>query len=76
MLENVKIQDKEKLKIHRKKLKQFQKEMRYVDMQNIDELQEEYVKYITEHRSYMTLEQLDTVSEVFEFMRKKIVQNK
>ncbi|KGM93448.1 hypothetical protein IRP63_14290 (plasmid) [Clostridium botulinum] len=76
MLENVKIQDREKLKIHCKKLKQFQKEMRYTDMQNIDELQEEYIKYITEHRPYMTLEQLDTVSEVFEFMRKKIVQNK
>ncbi|QPW62138.1 hypothetical protein [Clostridium botulinum] len=76
MLENVKIQDREKLKIHRKKLKQFQKEMRYVDMQNIDELQEEYIKYITEHKPYMTLEQMDTVSEVFEFIRKKPIQSK
>ncbi|NFO99070.1 hypothetical protein FDC62_12915 [Clostridium botulinum] len=76
MLENVKIQDREKLKIHCKKLKQFQKEMRYTDMQNIDELQEGYIEYISEHKPYMTLEQMDTVSEVFEFMKKKIVQNK
>ncbi|MCD3245377.1 hypothetical protein FDJ70_09645 [Clostridium botulinum] len=75
MLENVKIQDKEKLKLHCKRLKQFQKEMRCIDMKNIDELQEEYVTYLKKNRPNATLSEMDAISEVFEFMRNKIKQD-
>ncbi|MCD3321123.1 hypothetical protein G8V07_12465 [Clostridium botulinum D/C] len=75
-MEIIKIRDSENLKISQARLRNFQKEMRYIDLKNIDELEEEYITYLRDRKPNMTLEQMDTVSETFEYMRNRIRQSK
>ncbi|WP_080347110.1 hypothetical protein [Clostridium botulinum] len=75
-MESIKIRDSENLKISQARLRNFQKEMRYIDLKNIDELEEEYITYLRDRKPNMTLEQMDTVSETFEYMRNRIRQSK
>lgn len=43
--------DKEKLELAREKLRNFQKEMREVDLKNLDEIQEEFITYIKDKKN-------------------------